>query len=518
MLRLALLALAGLSLSAAFAAPRDEFIRVGDDHFSFVTKQSKTRFIPVGTNFVLNSKKYLNLFGPEVYDGPRYERCLAEIEGLGCTLVKVFLPIAQVLPDPQVSGDAHIAPGYFENLESFIKLAREHNIRVEISLCSWGGNGIKWWHDGGEYFGRKPWKTDAGVDSLDVLNHFWTKLCTRFRDNPTVFSYTPEVEWSFPATNLTWKPPDKQWGTLETEQGVYYWRAFLRARYKDDLAAMNKAYGSTFAHFEDVPVANFDYDFGKHAYGDPDAKILDYQNFREWASRRYFKPQLAAMRKADPNHMVTISNHMRRPIELWEGSAVHFIGFSEPEQSDMVDYLTSHDNHAVSDQKPPTPIEDIVRGSIVRTRFCNAYKKMPVIIEEYTYGAPDEATTADVQERMLRGTIGSASGWTNWYLHYPSDANEADTPATERSAILRDDYTPTAWGQRLRVLTAELAKTDLSRKPAGQVVTADRMKSLVPHELGVAYDVCKRWDAYKQPVDYIWPHNEWLDMKLIGEH
>ncbi len=267
-----------------------------------------------------------------------------------------------------------------------------------------------------------------------------------------------------------------------------------------------------------MPIVNFDYDFATHQYGDPDAKVLDYQNFREWASRRYFRPQIAAIRAADPDHMVTISNHMRRPVELWEGAARYFIGYSEPDQSDLVDYLTTHDNHSESELTPTRTLEDMLRATVLRTRFCNAHKLMPVIIEEYTFGAASEERTAEVQEKIVRATIGSASGWINWYLQYPHDANEADTPATEKSAILRDDFTPTAWGLRASQLIGEFRKTDLSRRPAATTLAADRMKSLVPHgEGGLTQRVIGAWGDYKQPVDFTWPANEWLDMKLIGE-
>lgn len=416
MTRLLLVFLALAPALAAVAAVEDEFVRVGSDHFSFVTRTTRTRFIPFGTNFVLNEKKYLNMFGPEVYDAALYERALAGLEALGLNVVKVFLPIASVLPDPQVPGEARIAPGYLENLDDFLKLARKHHVRVTVSLACWGGNGIKWWHEGGQYFGRKPWKADDGIDSRDVLERFWTQLATHLKGNPTVFSYTPTVEWSFPAGNLTWSPPDKQWGRLDTAQGLFYWRAFLRAKYRDDLAALNAAYGATYGSFDEIPLVDFDYDFATHQYKSPDALVLDYQDFREWASMRYLKPQIVAIRKADPNHMVTISNHMRRPVELWEGAAIHFMGFSEPEQSELVDYLTTHDNHSQSELKPNDTIEGLVRGSILRARFCDAYKRLPLIIEEYTFGAPDEQKTAAVQEAMVRGTVGSASGWLNWYL------------------------------------------------------------------------------------------------------
>ncbi|NOX56792.1 MAG: hypothetical protein GXP27_20595, partial [Planctomycetes bacterium] len=201
--------LLGATPAAAPRSVQDEFIRVADDHWSFITARSRVRFVPFGTNFVLNDKKFLNMFGPDVYDADRYERALAGLESLGFNLVKVFLPIADVLPDPQVPGEVRVAPGYLENLDHFLGLARAHRMRVIVCLASWGGNRIRWWHEGGEYFGRKPWRSDEGVDSRDVLVRFWTVLGKRLKNNPTVFSYTPAVEWTFPSGNLTWTPPDQ---------------------------------------------------------------------------------------------------------------------------------------------------------------------------------------------------------------------------------------------------------------------------------------------------------------------
>jgi len=521
MVRVALtcLCLAGTG-AVALAAVEDEFIRVGEDHFSFVTRTTRTPFVPFGTNFVFNEKRYLNLFGPEVYDRDRYERALEALEQLGMNIVKVFLPIADVLPDPQVPGEVRIAPGYLDNLDDFLRLARKHHIRAVVTLCCWGGNGIKWWHEGGEYFGRKPWKTDDGIDSLDVLARFWTALGTRFRDNPTIFSYTPAVEWSFPAGNLTWTPPDKQGGRLETEQGLFYWRAFLRARYGGDVGKLNEQYKTAYKDFAEVTIVDFEYNTQTKQYADPDAKIIDYQNFREWASNRYFASQIAALRRADPNHLVTISNHPRLPIGLWEGAARHFMGTSVPEQADLVDYIAIHDNRSESDLRPGQTLEDVVHNTILTVRFCNAgpaagaVKLMPVILEECTFAAADPEKVADGQERMVLGTIGHASGWMNWYLQYPHDANEADMPAKERSAILNDDFTPTPWGRRVPGVMQKLKAADLSRRPAATVIEVDRNKELVARAWGPMLNICHDWGKYQHPVDFRWPRNEWLNLPV----
>ena len=100
-----------------------EFIRVAPDQWRFETSVSKAPFVPFGANFVLSDKRYLNLFDPKVYNRELYERGLTALEGLGFNIVKVFLPMGEVLPDPQVPGEARIAAGYLDNLEDFLRCA-----------------------------------------------------------------------------------------------------------------------------------------------------------------------------------------------------------------------------------------------------------------------------------------------------------------------------------------------------------------------------------------------------------
>ena len=499
------------------ADPNTEFIRVAPDHWGFETSDTKTRFVPFGANFVLSDKRYLNTFGPGVYDKERYEKVLSALEGLGFNTVKVFFPIWQVLPDPQVPGEARIAPGYLDNLEDFLRLASRHHIRVVVSLACWGGNEIKWWHEGGEYYGRHPWHADPGIDSLDVLTRFWTQVCSRLRDNPTILSYTPAVEWEFPAGNLTWTPPGKQYGRLETAPGLFYWRAFVQARYHGSIAELNRAYGTAYDDFRAVPVVDYTYDLKAKRYADPEAKILDYQNFREWSSRRYFKPQLAAIRAADRRHMVTISNHSRIGIGLWEGAARYFIGYEVPEQSDLVDYLTTHDNESQSRLKPGETIENVVHRLTVQARYCQAMARKPLIIEEYTFGSPDPNRVADYQGKMVLGTVGSASGWMNWYIQYPHEPDTADTPGADKSAILDDELRPTPWGLRARDLIVQLRGMDLARLAPKTTIELDRQKELVPHVTGTQLRIDHDWANYQHPIDFRWPSNQWIGLELQGK-
>ncbi|UCH33351.1 MAG: beta-galactosidase [Armatimonadota bacterium] len=490
----------------ASSAPQDEFIRVAPDRWTFETAQSRQRFIPWGTNFVLHDRKYLDMFGPQVYDRALYDRALSRMENLNINLVKVFLPIAKVLPDPQGPREARLAPGYLDNVDDFLELARQHQIRVVLSLAEWGGNEIKWWHEGGEYFGRSPWKSD-GVDSLVVLESFWTQVATRLRDNPTLFSYEPCVEWTLPSYNLTWRPPDEPWGPVVTEPAMWYWRRWAVARH-GSLDALNRAWGTTFTSVDEIGVCDYAYDFGAHRYVDPAAKIMDYQDFREWASYRYFKPQIEAIRRADPNHMVAIANHMRPPGSLWEGAAQYFSGLSEPEQSDLVDYMTHHDNHDASEVKG-SDYAALVRGVTVRLRACLAGRPMPVILEEFSLDSQDPEQVAGACSDMVRATVGSCSGWMVWYFQHWDDGNP--------TGLVDGEMQPTAWGRafsRLGGPSGLVHSSDLSWHESKQVIALDREAELVPTRMGMIGQVLAEWDNYEHPVGFRWPRNPFIALPL----
>lgn len=494
-----------------------EFIVVGADRFSFHTAVSRTPFVPLGANFVLGSKEYLNNFGPEVYDADYYTRVLDAAAGIQLNTIKVFLPIAQVLPDPQGPLEAVIAPGYLDNLAHFLGLCRERGIRCIVALTSWGGNGIRWWHDGGQYWGRAPWRTDGGVDSRAVLRSFWMQVAGRFADEPTIFAWTPAVEWTFPASNLTWTRPDEQHGRLLTEQAMFYWRAWLAAKY-GDVEALNAAYEADYDDFDAVPVVDYDYDQATRRYASPDAMVQDYQDWREWSSMRYLRPQIEAIRAADPNHLVTISNHMRRPVGLWPGAARYFMGFSVPEQAPLVDFYTHHDNNDEGEQREGFTLEQLGRAATLRMRFCLATERKPILMEEFSFGSVDPERTAAAHRELILGTVGSSSGWLTWYLMYPADANQADT--ANRCYLLDDDLQPSPAGLLMRELGGPdglLARTDLAYRPGRTQLALDRTAEMVPRELGTLIRIERDWNGFEHPVDFVWPPNAWINLRLAEE-
>ncbi len=497
--------------------PRQEFIRVGRDRWSFETAQSHTRFVPFGANLVLTNKEDLNVFGPR-YSDARYRRILESCQSLGLNILKVFLPLGSLLPDPQTITEARLAPGYLDNLESFLELCQQHHIRVVVCLSEWGGHSLRWWQDGGQYFGRRPWRMDDGPDSLTTLRHAWTRIATRLNDNPTVFSYTPCAEWTMPSGNLTppWAPPEEEIGLVPGDIALWYWRHWVLARY-GSMDGVNRAWGARYRTPQEIPIVNYTYDFTKHAYIDPIARILDYQNFREWASLRYLLPQIAAIRAADPNHMVTISNHMRS-WNLWEGAARHFLGYTPAEQTPYIDYMTLHANYAEGEMSNNRTPEQVAHEVEVLARFSHAGRPMPLIIEEFTYATPDPQRTAQAQETLVKRTIGHASGWMTWYLQFPDGADGAATADTPfRVSWLNEDLTPTPWGLTARRLSDELKRTDLKRLPPKRIVRLERRMELAPVRLGVLTSQFLNYDTSTHPADYKVSVERTLTLRLPGD-
>ena len=115
---------------------------------------------------------------------------------------------------------------------------------------------------------------------------------------------------------------------------------------------------------------------------------------------------------------------------------------------------------------------------------------------------------------MVLGTVGHASGWMNWYVQFPHEPDTADTPGPDHSAILDDKLQPTAWGLRARDLIAQLRTTDLARVPPKATIELDRQRELVPHELGTQLRIVRDWANYQHPVDFLWPSNQWIGLKL----
>jgi hypothetical protein len=190
------------------------------------------------------------------------------------------------------------------------------------------------------------------------------------------------------------------------------------------------------------------------------------------------------------------------------------MGFTAAEEKHLVDYVTHHANYDESDLDGG-PASTAARKAEILARFCYAGKPMPVMIEEYSFCSADSRKAAEGQAAILRGTVGHASGWTTWYLQYPSNPNEADAKEkTHESSWLKPDLTPTVWGRLAPRIYDELCHTDLSRRKPKTTLRLDRRKELVPKHPGVMLETLSNYDRTPQPTDYIVTHEPDLDLRI----
>jgi hypothetical protein len=69
---------------------------------------------------------------------------------------------------------------------------------------------------------------------------------------------------------------------------------------------------------------------------------------------------------------------------------------------------------------------------------------------------------------------------------------------------------------RARDLISQLRRMDLVRLLPKTTVELDRQAELVPHALGTQLRIGHDWTNYQHPIDFLWPSNKWIDLKLQG--
>ena len=143
----------------------------------------------------------LNLLTPAGWDHGLLTTMLDRARDLGMNHIKFFLPIGQVLPDPQPTDGARLVDGTEERVRILLDeaAARGYGSPHADEL---GGNGCQW---------RRAVSTgDLGRmlprDSFVTLADFWRQMAALCRDRGALLSYNLAVEWTLPNGNLTWEP------------------------------------------------------------------------------------------------------------------------------------------------------------------------------------------------------------------------------------------------------------------------------------------------------------------------
>lgn len=414
-------------------------VRVAPDGRTFVTAAGQP-FVPLGVNYYRPGTGW----APQVwkqFDAEATRRDFARMNELGVNCVRVFLSYGSFCLEA-----GKLLTNGLAKFDQFLALAEEAGLYVHPT-------GLDHWE------GLAPWaRADRIADeqNLRALEAFWTQFAARYRGRSVLFAYDlrnePEVQWITPALREKWN----RW--LETKY--------------TSAAQLAQAWHLTNdpPRLGDVPVP--------HPNDAPgDRQLLDYQAFREDVADEWTRRQVAALKAADPDALVTVGLIQWSVPALLPGIQ-HYAAFRPERQARFLDFLEIHFYPLANGAYEYRSAEDETRNlayleSVVREV---ARPGKPVVIAEFGwYGggkptfdqgrhpAATEEQQAQWCRRLIETTEGLAVGWLNWGFY---DQPEA-TDCSQLTGLLTAAGQLKAWGREFQQQAARLKHKALPPAPLG---------------------------------------------------
>ncbi len=479
-----------------------ETIRVADDRWGFCGATSGNRFIPFGTSSLNLDGTEEKLLG-DSFDAQRIRLLLDRSAALGLNLVRVLLPIGVLMRDPQGrQREPQINQLLLDRLNHFLNLCRPLNIRAIVAFSSHGGASLAWWQRGDGCFGKNPMRSDAASSALAVHTRMVRETVSRFSTHPAIFAWSVAAEWRFP--DPAWEAGVRRDDpVLRTTAGLWNWQQFAHALYGRQMDRLNRAWKTSFSHPTEITLPDFTFDHAKKQYATPQTILCDYQLFREWASQRFLRVQIDAIRRVSPKQLVTCGVPMRQ-WDLDAGEAQLFPGLSMPLIAPLLDFVTVHFRADLFERASQSP-EQAQHHLESSCRFARSGDRKPVLIEVLEVNTSDEQASARVLESLLKSTSGHASGWLSADLL--SSVPHGPGAPVDRSSWLGEGLVPTLWGQRASTVRTYLEQYATNRTPPRRTIKLEACKELTPVSRGTILSEREAYTRRPQPVDYrVEPH------------
>jgi endo-1,4-beta-mannosidase len=401
-------------------------VRVAPDGRGFVTASGEP-WVAFGVNYFRPGTGW----APQVwkqFDAEATRRDFARLKELGGNCVRVFLTYGSFYPEP-----GRLAPEGLAKFDRFLELAEEAGIYVHPT-------GPDHWE------GLPDWaRGDRIADDtvLAALEDFWRRFALRYRGRNALFAYDllnePEVRWDSPAMQAKWPVWLRQkYGTVEQ----------LAAAWQRDAATLA---------FDSIPVPAREVGPGR--------ELADYQSFREEIADTWTRRQVAAIKAADPEALVTVGL-IQWSVPLNIAGAWHYSAFRPARQAPWLDFMEIHfypfANGFYEYREEDEPRNLAYLEAVVRE--VAPFRK-PVIIAEFGWyggGRPtinngahpfaSEEQQARWLRRAVETTAGLAHGWLNWSFHDHPGARDV----TEFIGLLTADGREKAAGRAFRELAPRL--------------------------------------------------------------
>jgi hypothetical protein len=398
-----------------------EFIEVDPGQSTALRcRGSAAPFIAVGFNY----------FSPDVGWAPKlWQQFDAKIVRQQLTLgreqgfntIRVFLTLESFHRQPGQVCDEGVA-----KFRELLEICRQLDMRV-IPCGPDHWEGVPAWRAKKDPF--------ADEEILQADEQWWTSFTQLFADEPTILAWDllnePSIGWDSP--------------TMQSK-----WNAWLRGKYgsHDQIATAHHRDPQQLGPPDQIPIPaplpNAD-----------DPQLFDYQLFRESLADTWTQRLSTAIRRGDPQHLVTVGHIQWAATALLPGVR-HYAAFDLRANARHVDFVTIHFYPLAS----PNPSQG-QRGLDINAAYleailseCNVGK--PIMLGEFAwYGGgeirrgdqlimPSQSLDDQVAwgNRLLEVTQGRVCGWLHWAF--------ADTPTsvdlTRWSGIWTADLQLKPWG------------------------------------------------------------------------
>ncbi|MHC4443845.1 MAG: cellulase family glycosylhydrolase [Planctomycetota bacterium] len=441
------------------------FIEV-DPHNLTAFRQRNTSkpFVAVGVNYFDHQTGWAPKLWQR-FDQKRVRHHLTLIRSQGFNTIRVFLTLESFHRKP-----GQVQPEGEEKFRKLLAMCRNLGIYVIPS-------GPDHWE------GRPSWRGKNAYADESVLRadeKWWQEFAAKFRDEPAILAWDlknePHIPWSDTAhMSAKWN----QWLQQQyssTEEIAHTWQLN-----PEQVGQLGKI---------EIPT-------DKPALNHP--RLYDYQRFREYLADRWTQRMVAAIRRSDPNHMVTIG-HIQYAIPVDLPSPKVYAGFNVKANARYLDFVTIH-FYPLARPKPCDSPQGMAANTLYLETLlylCSAGK--PVMLGEFGwYGGgdirrKDKVTLPEmpVQHQdewcnlLLKVTRGRLCGWLNWAF--------ADTPTsqdlTRFSGCWDEHLKLKPWGKSFNRFACRISVTPQPLRSFPQYLTSfsfDRKAMLTSHHTGREY-------------------------------
>ena len=438
---------AGLCTASRAAKPSQmQLVVVSPDGKAFLERESTRSYIPFGTNYYDPHTGWAPKVWRE-FDTEQVRRHFKVMSELGVNCARVFLAAASFQPDVE-----NIDEKSLKKLDTLIKIARESGIRLMLT-------GPDHWEGVPSY-----WRPDrfAGEKALRALERFWAVLGHRYRGEPAIFAWDLLNEPHLPWFEEEWRVRWNAW--LKNKYGS--WQS-LKASWGDGVAEKDK--------WGNVAVPDNRPDAGN-------ARLQDWQLFREHLADEWVRRQVEAIRRADGTHLVTVGYIQWSYPLVRPGNPGRYSAFNPRRQARWLDFVTIHFYPLLGAPFSSDEAWDRnLRYLQAVLAYCHVGK--PVVLAEFGWyggGAPQKHPylSETQQARWIGAEVEAsrhlAAGWLSWPF--------ADTPTSRDislfAGLVKEDLSVKEWGRKFKTLAVNLPELrqstpDLPKFNYPDVFTAD---------------------------------------------